>query len=292
LQASKLSKIEESLLSVYRESLLPQFMGGLRVWAEDNINLPPAYAIPGRVDLSISPYLLSPAQAMTDPRIMQVNLCMATQVGKSFLSELFVPYIVTEAPGPMMRIFHNESVSDLFTSDRLVPMLKNCPPIKPLLQFDRYSTSKKGVHMPHMSIVCGSANAALQHGLSIRYLLCDELHEWEPGQFRKFLARTTAFAGRRKIICASQPGRTGSEWEGITYSGIVYDWQWLCPKCLTRQPFHWSKEKPGGYAGFNCDKVLLSDGETRNIAESSKNTWLECEKCDHRVQDTPTERRL
>ena len=273
------------------DSIIPPYTGGFRKWAEENIELPPAYAIPGRLDLGISPHLHKIAQAIDDPRIMQVNECMATQIGKSLLEEIFIPYSITEAPGPIMRIFHDQAVSDIFTQDRLVPMLKLCPPIKPLLQCDRFSTGKKGIRLPHVSVICGSANTALQHGLSIRYLLCEELHQWEPGQFRKFLARTTAFAGRRKIICASQPGRAGSEWEGIAYSGIVYDWQWLCPKCQTRQPFYWSKEKPGGFAGFNWDSVLSTDGENTNVAESSKTCWLECDKCDGRIHDTPKERR-
>ncbi len=142
-----------------------------------------------------------------------------------------------------------------------------------------------------MSVVCGSANTGLQHGLSIRYLLCEELHQWEVGAFKKFLARTTAFAGRRKIVCASQPGRAGSEWEGICDQGFVYDWQWKCPKCQQLQPFHWTKEKKDGFAGFNWDTILMPDGETTNIAESSKTTWLECLYCDGRVHDTPLERR-
>jgi len=283
--------LKASLLKVYRDSLQPPFMGGFQAWAEQNIILPPAYAIPGKVDLSISPHLLMPAEYLTDPRIFQINLCMATQVGKSFLSEMFIPFVSVTAPGPMMRIFHDQAVSDIFTTDRLVPLMKMCPPIIPLLKFDRFSTGKSGISMPHMAVTCGSSNTALAHGMSIKYLLMDELHQWEPGKFQKFLARTTAFSGRRKIICASQPARTGHEWESICFSGMVWDWQWLCPKCNIRQPFQWSKAKPDdkGYAGFNWDSVLLPDGTT-DIAKSSLTTYMECEHCDGRIYDTPAER--
>ena len=282
--------VQQELLRVYQSALQPPFSGGFREWCEANIELPPAYAIPGRLDLSISPYLLDPMLAIDDPRIMQVNTCMATQLGKSLVSELFIPYVTINAPGPLMRIFHNQDVSDIFTSTRLVPLLKNCNVIKPLLRYDRFSTGKKGITMPHMSVICGSSNTALQHGLSMKYLLADELHQWEPGQFNKFLARTTAFSGRRKILCASQPSRVGHEWEVLCYKGIVYEWYWKCSNCGLVQPFYWSKERlDGSYCGFNWDSILQDD-ET-NIAASSATTYLECEQCRHHINDTPTERR-
>ena len=283
--------LKQELFQVFKESIQPPFSGGFYRWAEQNIELPSAYAIPGRLDLSISPYLLAPMQAIDDPRIVQVNLCMATQVGKSLVSELFVPYIIINAPGPLLRIFHNQDVSDIFTSTRLVPLLKNCRVIKPLLKYDRFSTGKKGITMPHMSVICGSSNTALQHGLSIKYLLADELHQWEPGQFNKFMARTTAFSGRRKIICASQPSKTGHEWEQLSYKGLIYEWNWHCPACNTIQPFYWSKERAdGSFCGFNWDSILDSTGNT-NITLSSATTYLECEKCRHHINDTPIERR-
>jgi len=286
-------ELKLELDKIFSESLQPPYNGGLKEWVEENVVLPPAYSIPGKVNLDISPHLLKPAEALLNPKIMQVNLCMSTQVGKSFLSELFLPYVIVNAPGPTMRIFHNQEVSAMFTETRLTPLLRNCNPIKPLLNYNRFSTNKTSIKLPHMSIICGSSNTSLQHGLSIKYLLCDELHQWEPGQFNKFLARTTAFASRRKVVCASQPCRTGHEWEQICYKGVVYEWSWCCPKCSHRQLFHWSKEKSDGkYAGMNWDTVLNPDGETTNIIESSKTGWLECEKCDHKVNDTPTERRL
>ena len=283
-------EFKQELLNTFKSALQPLYTAGFKSWCEDNIVLPYSYAIPGKLDLSISPYLHKPMEAIDNPRIEQVNLCCATQIGKSLFAELYIPYTIINNPGPVFRIFNNQEVSDLFTTTRLVPMLKLCEPIKPLLKYDRFSTGKKGVSLPHTNVVCGSSNTALAHGYSVKYLLCDELWTWDAGQFGKFKARTTAFSGRRKIICSSQPGKTGSEWETICFTGPVYDWQWLCPKCNTRQTFYWSKEKEDGtYAGMNWDSILNTD-DTSNIAESSKTAHLACCNCDHKVHDTPTER--
>jgi len=283
---------KNELLAIYRDSLQPPYFGGFRSWCEENIILPSAYAIPGKLDLSISPYLIKPALDFDNPNITQINLCMATQVGKSLLSELFIPYTVINQPGPLFRIFQTKELSDKFAEDRLIPLLKECELIKPLLRYDRFSTKKNGIKFPHTSVTLGSSNTSLAHGSSVRYLLCDELHTWDTGLFDLFKARTTAFSGRRKIICASQPGKTGSEWENICYKGLVYEWSWLCPKCKTKQLFHWSYSKPDNtYAGMNWDTVLLPDGST-NINESAKTAHLDCIKCDHQIHDTPSERYL
>jgi phage terminase large subunit GpA-like protein len=283
-------ELKQELFKVYKEALQPPYIKGFKQWVEEFVVLPPAYAIAGRLDLSTSPYLHKPMEAIDNPYIMQVNLCMATQVGKTLVEELFIPYSIINAPGPVFRIFNNKEVSDVFAETRLIPLLKSCEPIKPLLKYDRFTTKKSGITLPHISVTLGSSNTALQHGMSVRYLLCDELHQWEAGQFNKFLARTTAFAGRRKVICSSQPSKKGHEWEQICYKGKVHEWAWLCPKCNTRQLFHWSKEKPDGtYAGFNWDTILNEEGAT-NIIESAKTTVLECINCDHHINDTPTER--
>lgn len=282
--------IKNELINIYKDGIQIPFFGGIKNWAENNIILPPAYAIPGKLNLSISPYLLQPLIDIDNPTIMQINLAMATQVGKSLIAELCIPYWIMNNPGPIFRIFHNKEVSDVFTETRLIPLLKNCKTIAPLLTSDRFSMKKGGIILPHMAITMGSAGTALQHGMSVKYLLCDELHQFDAGCFNKFLARTTAFAGRRKIICSSQPSLCGSEWDQINSKGRMYEWQWLCPQCKTRQPFHWSKEKKDGtYGGMNWDTILNSN-ETTNIFNSAKTAWLECIHCDCRIHDTPEER--
>lgn len=284
--------IKNELMEVYRKALQPPYFGGIKKWAEENVILPPAYAIPGKLDLSISPYLLDPMKDIDDPSVTQINLAMATQVGKSLVSELAILYWIINNPGPIFRIFNNNEISATFTETRLIPLLKNCEVIKPLISQDRFSMKKAGINLPHMAVTLGGANQGKAHGMSVKYLLADEIHQWETGMFNLFMARTTAFAGRRKIICASQPCQAGSEWDVIYSKGRVFEWQWLCPECKKRQPYVWSKEKLNGrgYAGFNWDSILNTDGST-NVIESSKTTWLECMECDCRIKDTPSERR-
>ena len=285
-------ELKQELLDVYRCSFNPPYTEGIIKWAEDNIVLPSAYAIPGNLDLSTSPYLHEPLKALDNPAISQVNMACATQIGKSLIGEIFIPYSVINNPKPIMRIFQNNDISATFAQDRLIPLLKACKPTAELLKYDRHSCKKTAITFPHISVTMKGANEGIAHGLSVGYLICEELHAWEPGYYNKFVARTTAFSGRRKIIVASQPNHAGSEWENVYNKGRIFEWQWQCPNCKTIQPFHWNKRRnDDSYAGFNWDTVLNDDGTT-NIGLSSRTTWLECDPCKHKVTDTPANRRL
>jgi phage terminase large subunit GpA-like protein len=285
--------IQEELLETYRSAFQRPYNKGFLKWCEEHVELPPAYSIPGRLEITnTSPYLVEPMKAFDDPKIVQINNIGATQGGKSLVKELAIPYIIINNPGPVFNIFHNVDVSNVFQETRLIPLLKNCKVMKPLLEYNKFSTKKSGITLAHMAVTCGGSGTALQHGMSVKYLLCDEVHQWDVGEFDKFKARTTAFAGRRKIIVASQPNGKDSELERIYLSGLVYEWQWCCPHCKQVQPFNWSKHrKDETFCGFNWDTILNEDGETTNIAQSAKTTWLECEECRGKVHDTPAERR-
>lgn len=287
------TELREELERVFINSFQPPFNGGIKEWAEANIVLPSSYAIPGKLNLELSPYLLQPLKDIDDPKVTQINCAAATQTAKSLLQEIFIPYSVVNNPKPLLRVFHNNDISATFAETRLIPLLKGCGETAKLLKYDRFATKKTAINFPHVSIIMKGSNEGIAHGLTIGYLLCEELHQWDIGMFNKFVARTTAFAGRRKIICSSQPNEAGSEWESICNKGLVYEWHWQCPKCDKHQPFQWSKRRPDdSFCGFNWDTVLNADGETTNIDLSANTTWLECEFCRNRVNDTPEERYL
>ena len=285
--------IQEELLVTYRSAFQRPYNKGFLKWCEENIELPTAYSIPGRLEITeTSPYLIAPMRDFDNPKIEQINLIASTQCGKSLVKELAIPYVIINNPGPVFNIFHSKDVSDVFMETRIIPLLKNCKVMKPLLEYNKFSTKKSGINLAHMSVTCGGSGTALQHGMSVRFLFLDEVHQFGLGEFDKFKARTTAFSKRRKIIVASQPNGKDSELERIYLSGLVYEWQWCCPHCKQVQPFNWSKQrKDESFCGFNWDTVLNEDGETTNIAQSAKTTWLECEECRGKVYDTPAERR-
>lgn len=286
--------LRAELLDTYSSAIQPPYTGSFRQWSEDNISLPPSYATNGgRLDLSISPYLHEPMKDMDNDNIKQVNLIMATQIGKSMYEQLAVPYLTINRPGPILMLLHTNEIMKKFAASHVIPLLKNCEPTNTLLKYKRNSTKLTSIEFPNITVTMGGANDGFAHGLTIKYLLADEVHQWDDGMLDKTIARTTAFAGKnRKIIVASQPNEKGKELERVYLSGRIYEWQWTCPSCSLVQPFTWSKEREdGSFYGFNMvEKVYEADNETLNIAASAKSTVLECQQCKHQISDTPPNR--
>jgi phage terminase large subunit GpA-like protein len=284
---------KRDLVSVWADCFKPPYSGSLIEWGQENVILPDSYAIPGPLDLSISPYLVKPAADLLDPKIRMVNLIGATQTGKTLLgNEVYIPWIILENPGPVMKLHQNDDVAATFMETRLNPLLHNCKAIKPFLSFKRYTLKKRGMLFPHMSVKVSGAHENIAHGLSIRFLLMDECHVWDVGLIEKFIARTTAFANRRKIVITSQPNLHGSELEKYYNLGSIYEWQWKCPHCKEVQPWHWSIQRNDlTYGGINWESILMPDGETTNIAASAATAWLECFSCKHKIEDNVTNRR-
>ena len=284
--------VQQELFASYSDNLSPPFSGSVDQWCNQHIDLPSAYAIPGKFSVNSSPYLIQPFQDLRDPKVMMVNMIGATQIGKSLLAELYIPFIIANDPGPLLRLHQNDDIGEVFTATRLIPMLKNCKPIQSMLMLNRFVATKKGLTLPHMNIKVSSAKESMLHGLSIRYLLMDEAHLYDVGTIEKAIARTTAFAGRRKIIISSQPNVHGSELEKWYNKGLIFSWHWLCPHCKKHQPYRWwQRRSDNTYAGINWDTILNDDKDTTNILLSSRTAWLECYDCRHKVSDTIENRR-
>jgi phage terminase large subunit GpA-like protein len=288
------NELRKELIDVFKEGIQLPYSDGIKKWCETNLVLPPAYAIPGKLDLSISPYLHDLLKDIDDPTVEIIIFAKATQIGGTLFSEIAIPYWVVNSPGPIMRLFHNNDISKTFVKQRLIPLLQNCEQTAPLLKYDRHSATNTEINFPHMSIIMKGANDGIAHGLTIKRLIADEVHQWEEGMLSKAIARTTAFAGRRKILIISQPDKGGSEFERYFKMGMIHEWQYKCPACGEYSAYNWSTPRNDAdetYYGFNWDTILMPDGETTDIALSSKTCWLEC-KCGHKIEDTPSNRYL
>jgi len=285
---------QKELLSSFVESFNPPFTGSVYQWCNQNVDLPQAYRYTGRFDVSLSPYLVQPFDDLLDPRVKMVNLIGATQIGKSLLAELYIPFIICNDAGPVLRLHQSDEMAHTFMETRLLPLLRNTPPVAKMLAGNRNAAKKDIIIFPHMAVKVSSAKESMLHGQSIRFLLLDEAHIFlDAGTIDKALARTTAFAGRRKIVISSQPNRAGSELEKYFNVGMIYEWEWLCPKCKQYQPYRWNWQRlDGTFAGVNWTTILNPDGEQTNIGLSAKTAWLECFHCCHKVTDTQENRRL
>ena len=283
--------IENELLTSFNAAWNPPWTGSIYEWAHRNVELPNAYAVQGRFDISISKYLIPPLDDLLNNKVVQVNIIAATQTGKTMGSEIFIPYIICNDPGPVLKLHQSEEMAGLFAETRLIPLLQNCKPVKAMLDYNRFSAKKKGILLPHMAATIGGAKENLLHGVSIRYLMLDECHLYDKEVIVKAKSRTTAFSHNKKILLTSQPGIEKDQLSEQN-TGLDYQWGWKCPSCTILQPYYWTKEKQDGtWAGFNWIKTYTSGSlDEYDYEATGASTKLNCYYCTASVSDTPVER--
>ena len=292
-------EIIDNCLEKYCSRFESFYTGSIGSWIQNNIEFCGRYAL-SHLNIDLSPYLIEPFAAIKDPSIFIVSLAAAPQTCKTMMAEGTIFYWLLNDPAAMMRLHPNEQLAKDFAETRFLPTVRGNSKLYDLMgNENRYSISANRILFPNAPINFNGPglDGALLHGYSLKYLLADEVHIMDDGLLEKAEARTIAYAGRgRKMIITSQPNKAGSEYHKYYQRGSVWQWQWKCPKCNKYQPYQLAKERPDGtFAGFNCERIIKTGTdpihEIRDIAMSARTTWLECEYCCHRVEETPSNRR-
>ena len=205
--------INNSLKQLFGDTFLKSFetpwSGTLCDWAKQNISLHNNYAIIGNFDVSISRYLIEPLECLRNNNITQVNIVAATQTGKTLISEIYIPWIISQCPGPTLKLSQSDDMAKTAIESRLYPLLTNCKDIRKLLNED--SMTKGAIKLSNMYVKIAGAKENVLHGQSIQYLMMDEVWQYSEGVVEKAKARTTAFGNTKKIIISSQPGIEGDQ---------------------------------------------------------------------------------
>lgn len=285
--------LKVSLVESFNNAFEAPFTGSIYAWAHENIDLPSSYAVQGRFDVSISKYLIKPLEDLQNRDIQQVNLIASTQTGKSLVQEIFLPYLIINDAGPTLRLQQTDEMSKTFVETRIIPVLQRCKATKELLDNERFTATSTGITLPHMFVKMTSAKENLLHGLTIRYLLMDEVWLYDKQSVIKAKARTTAFGNRKKILITSQPGIEGDQlFDEMT--GKIFEWGWRCKECHQLQPYSWTKEVNGisgsSWAGMIWDKKL-KDGGTYDYEATGDTARLQCEYCTGSLVDSESNRR-
>jgi len=285
----------DRLINSFGSALRPIDTRELWLWLEENMPLPNVYNPQGRFCINTYPYLKRPMIDALDNNIKQINLPAAVQTGKSLLQEVFMPYIILEEPGPLLKIHDTQDNAKKNVEERIIPLLNNNKDIKRLLDRQRFSARKSGIQLPHMTCrISGPAESNLV-AYSARYVLGDEIWQWQASHhtdvIEKLKNRQSAFYAIKKMILSSQPDYEGSEWHKQCMAGRWWEYGWRCPDCNTLQLYEWNGEKDGKYYGMIFDKTEEDENEIKDYNKKAESARLVCQHCFHEVKDTPTNRR-
>lgn len=266
----------------------------------------------GHFWLSSARQLTGPLNALLDPFVRGVHVIGATQVLKSIVGDIWVPYVMEHVRQPMLVLFEDDPKADLFCSLRLMETLRNHPMISGMLaeskKENRHNVTGTWIKTLHSELLVAGLNDGNVSTLSWPYIWISEA--WQHGSdgllFKAF-KRADRFADTCKILNESQAAIVGSDLHRSVQGANPVSLVWNCPQCNGEQTWewaHWSCErppefvpranpgaeapKPGSYGGM---KWPDDAGGTRTIEERARAAYWECVWCGHQIQDNKPERR-
>lgn len=238
-----------SLVSVLRPpSKLP-----LSDWADKfRILSSESSAEPGQWITAKAPYEKDIMDAISDPFCPRVVVQKASQVGITDSGILNpIGYFIDEDPCPILVVQPTIEMAEAFSTDRLQPMLRDCPRLRGKISEPHARNSSNTLRRKSFKggfIALGGANSAASlSGRPVRVVLLDDVDRYpasagtEGNPLMLAIARTSAF-WNRKIVIVSSPGIRGvSHVEREMAQSTCEFWYLPCPVCHFMQLLEWDR---------------------------------------------------
>lgn len=204
----------------------------------------------GRWHTSRVEYTRGIMDAISDPEIEMIVVQAASQMAKTEILLNTILYYMAFDPCPMLLIQPTDEMAEIFTKDRLNPMLRDCPILSGKVSEAKSRDSGNTLHHKkfkggQLGITSSNAPAKLA-SRPIRVLICDELGRWassagrEGDPFTLAYKRTKNFPNR-KIIVTSSPGIKGiCRVERAFESGDQRYFNVKCPHCGHQMVLNWA----------------------------------------------------
>jgi hypothetical protein len=251
----------------------------------------------GHFKIESARHLEGPLRALLDPNVEIVGVAGATQVMKSVLIDILIPYIMEHDPRNTIVYFEDDPKAKLFADSRLMHTIRGHPVIsKWIKEVDRHKASNTRINLPGMFLeICGLNQGNTSSAAWPMVIVSEAWQHGADGLLRLAIKRADRFVGNgRKVLIESQPGMVGEDWHTEAEAMHKVPLTWACPECGGRQEWDFfakrpedfkptvkdslSVPKPGTYAGMRFD----AEGEIEERAASA--VW-ECFHCGFLIRD-------
>jgi hypothetical protein len=204
-------------------------------WAETWVKFPASVRMP-EYRQDTTPWTTEPLNCLQDPSVQFVTLMAGTQVGKSTIFEVGVPWILCNAPGNVMLTCQTEDDVALMAEARLWKVFDECKPVAAMLnKLHRFAKTKTRILFPHCFVELQGPGLSSLQSKSIRFAINDEAWMYEPGTLAQIIERTSA-VWNRKIITLSQGGVAGDDLDNLWQQGTQEIYSYQC-ECGAVHPF-------------------------------------------------------
>lgn len=214
-------------------------------------------ARPGLCDLDWTPYFREPLEMATRSDVSSIALMTAAQVGKSTFIENIIGFSMHIDPCSMLHISPTLSSRDMFSKERLAPMIRDTPVLKGLVKDARTRDSGNTLGLKMFPggflAMVGSNSPTGLASRPIRKMLADEVDRFEASAgtegdpLKLGEKRTTTYPGSLNVY-VSTPGNkydpkegTGSRIEKEFLDGDQRRYHAKCPHCGELQILVWSQ---------------------------------------------------
>lgn len=258
-------------------------------WADEHRRLSAeSSASPGRWRTSVVEYLREPMDLVGDPTVRRITLMTSAQVGKSSFIENVIGFFMHHDPCPILHVSPTISSSDMFSKERLAPMLRDCPALRKLVKDAKSRDSGNTIStkkFPGGTLALVGANAPA--GLAsrpIRTVLCDEVDRFERSAgtegdpINLAVKRTTTF-WNRVLVFVSTPGNKGQSRIEEEYERGDMRQRWCpCHACGGMQILKWAQvkwtDREPDTAYYECEHCGEHWTDFQRVAAVRAGEWI------------------
>jgi hypothetical protein len=277
--------IPSSLIELdWSEAWKPRDRRPIYEWAKENVFLQPPLTRTGPFDVTLSRQFIAPFDALQNDRVREVNVLAPVRDGKTLIADVWLPWLVANAPGPFRWVFQDEKAAEDQEEHRCKPILRNVPGFGPFIPDRGRITEIAGM----VVAIDGPALGNLQ-SRGYRYMVCDEPWLWDDGRLEEAKARQKDFRKlqNNKILVISQGGEAGGDWDRQFRSGIIHEWNVQCQGCGKYIQPMWTGFRPDGSRwGMAWDEKKDAQGFW-DIPKAVPTARFNCAHCGFSHIDTP-----
>ena len=188
-----------------------------------------------------TPYLKEPMEAFTDPKVRNIVMVAASQVGKSELELNIIAYIIDQDPGSVLFVQPTLDDARKFSRLRIAPMIRDTKRIKAKVSDvrtrDSGNTILQKTFPGGMLTITGSNSASALASTPARYIIGDERDRWaasagtEGDPWALAEARQATFYNAKSVEVSTPTIKGNSNIERSYFKGTQERWLHKCPEC-------------------------------------------------------------
>jgi phage terminase large subunit GpA-like protein len=258
-------------------ALAPSEKLGVAAWA-DKYRVMPAGSTqrPGPWCTDYVPYTRGIMDAWTDPRVTDIVVMKATQVGGTEIALNCIMHAIDADPGPILCLYPSADLAQDVNEQRFQPSVRSSPRVaKRLLTGGGRSDVKAlQVRFDRCTVYfAGSNSEAATSSRPIRYVVGDEVSaaEFDPAAVDRAQERTRTWT-RAKRLWLSKPAFFAQGIHELYLRSDQRSYHVPCPRCNEYQRLRFSRFRWEG-------------GTAADPAEVRETAWYCCEHCQGRIEE-------